>query len=99
MCRIIIIISRIGKIKCKEKKNFKVIGLTKKPVHIHWVKISPNLGITLKLVITVAPQYDICPKGKVYPKKAIALIKSQSLHPDLQVSALLKDFKIIPRNI
>jgi hypothetical protein len=25
------------------------------------------------LVITVAPQYDICPQGRTYPKKAVAI--------------------------
>jgi hypothetical protein len=27
-----------------------------------------------KLVITVAPQKDICPQGNTYPKNAVAII-------------------------
>lgn len=35
----------------------------------------PKNGIAEnKLVITVAPQKDICPQGKTYPKKAVAMV-------------------------
>jgi len=29
--------------------------------------------VETKLVITVAPQKDICPQGRTYPKKAVAM--------------------------
>jgi len=40
------------------------------------------MGSTLKrLMITVAPQKDICPQGKTYPKKAAAIVISIITHP------------------
>jgi len=37
-------------------------------------------------VITVAPQKDICPHGKTYPKKAVAITRKNVVTPDIQVS-------------
>ena len=34
-----------------------------------------------RLVITVAPQNDICPQGRTYPKKAVAITKSKIVTP------------------
>ena len=40
------------------------------------------MGIALnKLVITVAPQKDICPQGKTYPKKAVAIVANKIVQP------------------
>jgi len=40
------------------------------------------LGKTLKrLMITVAPQRDICPQGSTYPKKAANMVKTIMTHP------------------
>jgi hypothetical protein len=50
-----------------------------------------------KLVITVAPQKDICPHGSTYPMKAVPIKIKRIEIPDIQVSFLLKDEKIIPR--
>lgn len=50
-----------------------------------------------KLVITVAPQNDICPHGSTYPIKAVPIKMKRMEIPDIQVSLLLKDEKIIPR--
>jgi len=51
-----------GNKKWRLKNNFKVKLFTEKPFHIHITKYVPMYGITLnKLVITVAPQRDICP--------------------------------------
>jgi hypothetical protein len=33
------------------------------------------------LVITVAPQKDICPQGKTYPKKADIIVKINIIFP------------------
>jgi hypothetical protein len=38
-----------------------------------------------KLVITVAPQKDICPQGNTYPKKAAAIILKSNRIPTLHV--------------
>jgi len=37
------------------------------------------------LVITVAPQNDICPHGSTYPKKAVAIDIKKIVTPDIQV--------------
>jgi len=42
-------------------------------------------GIALnKFVITVAPQKLICPQGKTYPIKAVAINKIKIITPDTQ---------------
>jgi len=38
-----------------------------------------------KLVITVAPQKDICPQGKTYPINAVAITKNKIIVPDNHV--------------
>jgi len=38
-----------------------------------------------KLVITVAPQKDICPQGKTYPRKAVAIVRKRIATPTVQV--------------
>jgi len=35
-------------------------------------------------MITVAPQKDICPQGRTYPKKAAAIVRSIILQPLIQ---------------
>jgi hypothetical protein len=35
--------------------------------------------------MTVAPQKDICPQGKTYPKKAVAMTISKIITPIIQV--------------
>ena len=34
--------------------------------------------------MTVAPHKDICPQGKTYPKKAIAILNKYRATPDIQ---------------
>lgn len=34
------------------------------------------------LVITVAPQNDICPQGKTYPMKAAPIVANRMITPD-----------------
>lgn len=47
---------------------------TENPPHNQFTSVSPRYGIAEKmLVITVAPQKDICPQGRTYPKKAVAM--------------------------
>jgi hypothetical protein len=46
---------------------------------------SPTKGTAVtKLVITVAPQKDICPHGSTYPIKAVAIIKRKITSPVYQ---------------
>jgi len=35
-------------------------------------------------MITVAPQKDICPQGRTYPKKAEAITKTMMTQPEIQ---------------
>jgi len=39
----------------------------------------------IRLVITVAPQKDICPQGSTYPRKAVAMVKKKIIIPAIQV--------------
>jgi hypothetical protein len=50
--------------------------LTENPPQTHFTIVSPIIGIAeKKFVITVAPHKDICPHGKTYPIKAVAINK------------------------
>jgi len=65
---------RNGIRKCNMKNRFNVALLTEKPPHNHSTISFPIYGIAdTKLVITVAPQNDICPQGSTYPIKAAAI--------------------------
>ena len=45
--------------------------------------LSPTKGTAVtKLVMTVAPQKLICPQGKTYPMKAVAIINKKITIPD-----------------
>lgn len=55
-----------GRIKCKEKNRIKVLLSTENPPQIQNVIICPKYGIAeIRLVITVAPQSDIWPHGRI----------------------------------
>jgi len=41
-----------------------------------------------RLVITVAPQKLICPHGKTYPVKAVAIINIKIMRPEYQTNNL-----------
>jgi len=52
------------------------------------------------LVITVAPQNDICPQGKTYPKNAAAISNTKITIPLLHTNGLLfGELLKIPRNM
>lgn len=54
-----------GKMKWKAKNRVRVALSTENPPQIHSTRLVPMYGIAdNKLVITVAPQKDICPHGK-----------------------------------
>jgi len=52
----------------------------------------------IRLVMTVAPQNDICPHGRTYPKNAVAIKMNRISVPDIQVIFFVaKDEKNSPR--
>jgi len=54
-----------GRRKCKVKNRVKVALSTANPPHTHCTVSCPIYGIAdSRLVITVAPQKDICPHGR-----------------------------------
>lgn len=74
-----------GRMKCKEKNRIKVLLSTENPPQIQKVIIWPKYGIAeIKLVITVAPQNDIWPHGKIYPKNAVAINIKIINSPEIQ---------------
>lgn len=53
-----------GRMKWNAKNRVKVALSTEKPPQIHSTKLVPMYGMAeRRLVITVAPQNDICPQG------------------------------------
>ena len=62
------------------------VEFTTNPPQIQFTKRVPKYGIADKrLVITVAPQKDICPQGRTYPIKAVAINKNKIISPTIQV--------------
>lgn len=81
-----------GRIKWREKNRFKVALLIENPPQIHITNMFPIYGIVeTRLVITVAPQNDICPHGSTYPKKAVAIEIKKIVTPINQVWVKVKD--------
>jgi hypothetical protein len=81
-----------GKIKWIAKNRFNVALSTANPPQTHWTKKIPKYGIAdNKLVITVAPQNDICPHGRTYPKKAVAITINIINTPIVQVYNIKND--------
>lgn len=88
----------IGTKKWKAKNRVKVALSTANPPHSQLTMSAPTYGMAEnRLVITVAPQKDICPQGKTYPKKAAAITSNRSTTPTPQVSLWRYDPKNIPR--
>lgn len=60
---------------------------TENPPQIHWTRLLPMYGTAdRRLVITVAPQNDICPQGRTYPTKAVIITSKRRTTPMFQVS-------------
>lgn len=79
-----------GRRKWSEKNRFRVGVLTEKPPHSHCTIFSPSRGIAeARFVITVAPQKDICPQGKTYPRKAVPIRRRSITTPTVQTSIFL----------
>ena len=59
------------------------------PPHNQYAIFSPTTGTAVtRLVITVAPQKLICPQGKIYPKKEVAIINTKIITPELHNNCL-----------
>lgn len=91
-CIIIKLIKIKGIKKWSEKNRFNVELLIENPPHSHSTTLTPKYGIAeIKFVITVAPQKDICPQGKTYPRKAVAIKINNKKTPVNHVYMFLKD--------
>ncbi|RTR25675.1 hypothetical protein EKG37_22560 [Robertmurraya yapensis] len=76
-----------GRRKWKAKNRVRVALSTEKPPQIHCTSVSPMYGkAERRLVMTVAPQNDICPQGSTYPTKAVIMVRSRRITPMFQVS-------------
>jgi len=72
----------MGVMKWREKNRFRVGWDTEKFPHNHCTRSLPISGIAEnRLVITVAPQKDICPQGRTYPRNAAAIVMTISPIP------------------
>ena len=55
---------------------------TANPPHTHCTTSVPTYGIAdRRLVITVAPQNDICPQGNTYPINAVVIVRNKIATP------------------
>jgi len=72
----------MGNRKCREKNRLRVGWETEGPPQIQITVSFPIKGMAeITPVITVAPQKDICPQGKTYPKKAVAIVINSRITP------------------
>lgn len=90
-----------GVTKCKEKNRFNVGCETENPPHIHITLLLPMYGMAEKMfVITVAPQKDICPQGRTYPRNAEAMNTTKIVRPLIHVWCFFfVDLFQIPRSM
>lgn len=81
-----------GRMKCRAKNRFRVALSTANPPQIHSTSIFPIYGIAEnRLVITEAPQNLICPHGRMYPMKAVAIVMNSMITPIFHVSCRLNE--------
>jgi len=77
-----IMVISIGRRKCREKNRFSVGCDTDGPPQIQITSSDPTSGMADRTpVITVAPQNDICPHGRTYPRNAVAIVSSIRVIP------------------
>lgn len=100
-CLITIAAIIIGSMKCREKNRFSVGWDTEGPPQIQVTRSFPTSGIADRTpVMTVAPQNDICPQGRTYPRKAVAITDSIISIPDSHTLGLFAaEVKYIPRAV
>jgi hypothetical protein len=98
-CAIIRINVKRGTKKWREKNRVRVGCDTEKFPHIHFTIVGPITGTAEKmLVITVAPQRDICPHGRTYPRNAAIINISKIVVPVSHVLFFVwEDLKYMPR--
>ena len=78
--------------KCNAKNRVSVALSTANPPHTHWIISFPTYGIAdRRFVITVAPQNDICPHGRTYLIKAVAMVRNRIATPTDHVCMKLYD--------
>jgi len=96
-----IAIITIGRRKWSEKNRFNVGCETEGPPQIQVTKSFPIIGIADKTpVITVAPQKDICPQGRTYPRNAVAITRRRIITPEIHTFGLFEgEEKYIPRAV
>lgn len=81
-----------GRRKCKVKNRVNVALSTANPPHSHWTIVVPRYGIAdRRFVITVAPQKDIWPHGRTYPRNAVPIVANRMITPTVHVSWYIKD--------
>lgn len=74
------------------KNRVRVALSMANPPQVHCTTAVPIYGkADDRLVITVAPQNDICPHGRTYPRKAVAMSASRSIVPVYHVFLSIKD--------
>lgn len=65
---------------------------TANPPQIQLTNVVPRYGVAeSRFVMTVAPQNDICPQGRTYPIKAVAIRRNKIITPIIHVYFKLKD--------
>ena len=65
--------------KCPVNIRFRITVISQ---NSNWVTMYPNNGKTESIfIITIAAQYDICPKGSIYPKNASNTLKKNNINP------------------
>lgn len=78
--------------KCSAKNRVRVALSTANPPHTHCTISFPMYGMAdNRLVITVAPQNDICPHGSTYPRNAVAIVRNRISTPTDHVCRKLYD--------
>lgn len=76
-----------GRRKWMVKNRVRVALSTANPPQIHCTNRVPRYGMAdNRLVITVAPQNDICPQGNTYPINAAPITRNRMMTPTFQVS-------------
>lgn len=81
-----------GRTKCSAKNRFSVGLSTANPPQIHSTSSVPTYGIAEnRFVITEAPQNLIWPHGRIYPMKAVAIVKNSITTPMFHVSTKLNE--------
>ena len=81
-----------GRMNRNAKNRVRVALSTENPPQIHSTRLVPMYGIAeRRLVMTVAPQNDICPHGSTYPINAVAITANSRITPMFHVSRKVYD--------